>query len=77
MTEDRMRQALAARRLLDDELLAVVLLRMREDYVQAWARTKDADKDTREHAWTRYQLLNDFLAHLQIIAEEKEFIDQH
>jgi hypothetical protein len=75
--EDRIRLSRAAQRMLDDDLLGHVLESMRESYIAAWLNTDPANVSQREEAWRRCQLLPDFLAHLQILADEKEFIQQH
>lgn len=74
--EDQIRLSRAAQRMLDDDLLGHVLEAMRQSYIAAWLNTDPANTAQREEAWRRCQLLPDFLAHLQILADEKEFI-QH
>ena len=74
--DDRLRLSRAAQRMLDDDLLGHVLEAMRQSYIAAWLNTDPSNTEQREEAWRRCQLLPDFLAQLQILAEEKEFI-QH
>lgn len=74
MTKDEMiRVGLEAKRLLENDAVGLVLERMRQDYIGAWINTTHENAVQREQAWARVKVLEDFAAHLTILAEDAQF----
>lgn len=72
--EELIRLGQEAERMLSSALTAHVLERMRQDYIAAWLNTDHTNASQREEAWSRCKVLEDFVTHLKIVAENKDFL---
>jgi hypothetical protein len=62
-----------AAHLLDNEVVQEVFKRMADDYVANWRDTTPCQTEQREAIYHQIQALEDFKAHLKIVADTGKF----
>ena len=68
-------RAAAAKRLLDDEVLAEALEDIRAEFMQSWRNTADENTDARENVWRMMKALDRITAKLESYVADGRFAE--
>ena len=68
-------RAAAAKRLLDDEVLAEALDDLRDELIRDWRNTADDKTETRENVWRTLKALDRITAKLESYVNDGKFAE--